>query len=54
MQGTPGTIGNVRLSQPQTQTAPGQSIIGAGQQIIALNDFLPLNPDPNTVGVVSK
>lgn len=54
MQGTPGTIGNVRLTQPQTQTAPGQSIVGAGQQVVAPNVSLPLNPDPNTVGVASN
>lgn len=41
---------NVRLVQPLTQTAPGQS----RQQVIAPNVSLPLNSDDNTVGVAGN
>ncbi|KAL0099929.1 hypothetical protein PUN28_019982 [Cardiocondyla obscurior] len=54
MPGPQGTLGNVRLPQPQTQTAPGQSVVGAGQQVVAPNVSLPLNSDPSTVGVAGN
>lgn len=31
--------------------APGQPVVGAGQQVVAPNVSLPLNSDPNTVAV---
>ncbi|XP_029155793.1 CREB-binding protein-like [Nylanderia fulva] len=55
MSGPPGTLGNVRLvAQPETQTAPRQSVVGAGQQVVAPNVSLPLNSDPSTVGVAGN
>lgn len=30
--------------------APGQSVVGTGQQVVAPNVSLPLNSDPSTVG----
>ncbi|XP_011684512.1 PREDICTED: histone acetyltransferase p300-like isoform X2 [Wasmannia auropunctata] len=50
----PGALGNVRLAQPQTQTAPGQSVVSAGQQVVTLNVSLPLNSDSSTVGVADN
>lgn len=34
--------------------APGQSVVGAGQQVVAPNVSLPLNSDPSTVGVAGN
>jgi E1A/CREB-binding protein len=34
--------------------APGQSVVGAGQQVVAPNVSLPLNSDPTTVGVAGN
>lgn len=33
---------------------PGQSVVGAGQQVVAPNVSLPLNSDPSTVGVAGN
>ena len=51
MQGARGSDRNVRLAQPQTQAAPGQSDVSAEQQVVAPNVSRPLNSNPNTVGV---
>lgn len=34
--------------------APGQSVVGTGQQVVAPNVSLPLNSDPSTVGVAGN
>ncbi|XP_071560218.1 uncharacterized protein [Temnothorax nylanderi] len=52
--GPPGALGNVGLVQSQTQTAPGQSVVFAGQQVVAPNVSLPLKSEPSTVGVTGN
>ncbi|XP_071560182.1 uncharacterized protein [Temnothorax nylanderi] len=52
--GPPGTLSNVGLAQSQTQTAPGQSVVFAGQQVVAPNVSLPLKSEPSTVGVAGN
>jgi len=34
--------------------APGQTVVGAGQQVVAPNVSLPINSDPSTVGVAGN
>ncbi|XP_077265074.1 uncharacterized protein LOC143899017 isoform X2 [Temnothorax americanus] len=52
--GFPGTSSNVGLAQSQTQIAPGQSVVFAGQQVVAPNVSFPLNSDPSIVGVAGN
>ncbi|KAL6267480.1 hypothetical protein P5V15_000555 [Pogonomyrmex californicus] len=52
MSSPPGTLRNVRVMQLQTQTVLGQSVVSAGQQVVAPNVSRPLNSDPSTPGGV--
>ncbi|XP_071560247.1 histone acetyltransferase p300-like [Temnothorax nylanderi] len=52
--GPSGALGNVGLVQSQIQTAPGQSVVVAGQQVVAPNVSLPLKSEPSTVGVAGN
>ncbi|XP_071560270.1 histone acetyltransferase p300 [Temnothorax nylanderi] len=52
--GPSGALGNVGLVQSQIQTAPGQSVAFAKQQVVAPNVSFPLNSDPSIVGVAGN
>lgn len=45
---------NKRWAPMCVSAAPGQSVVGAGQQVVAPNVSLPLNSDPSTVGVAGN
>lgn len=45
---------NKRWAPICVSAAPGQSVVGAGQQVVAPNVSLPLNSDPSTVGVAGN
>lgn len=51
LQVPPGAVANVRLGQPPAQAVSGQSITGAGQQVVAPNVSLPLSSDPTAVNI---
>lgn len=45
---------NTRWAPICVSAAPGQSVVGAAQQVVAPNVSLPLNSDPSTVGVAGN